>query len=53
MNREYGESVMVRLDRSVHKQLCDARLIPREPLSDCIARILKENSDLKSKVQSK
>jgi hypothetical protein len=50
MNREYGESVMVRMDRSVHEQLCKAKLIPREPLSDCIARILKENDELKAKL---
>ena len=47
MNREYGKTVMVRLDRELHEKLCDMKIIPQEPFNDCIARILIENEKLK------
>jgi len=47
MNREYGKTVMVRLDRKLHEKLCDMKIIPQEPFNDCIARILAENEKLK------
>jgi hypothetical protein len=38
---------MVRIDRKVHEKLCNAKIIPREPLSDCINRLIDENAALK------
>jgi hypothetical protein len=48
MDREYGKTVMVRLDRELHEKLCKMKIIPQEPFNDCIARIISENEQLKS-----
>jgi hypothetical protein len=48
MDREYGNTVMVRLDRKLHEKLCKMKIIPQEPFNDCIARILLENEKLKT-----
>ena len=47
MDREYGNTVMVRLERKLHEKLCKMKIIPQEPFNDCIARILLENEQLK------
>jgi hypothetical protein len=35
--------IMVRMSLNVHDRLVNAKLIPREPLNDCIERLLNDN----------
>jgi hypothetical protein len=56
MNREYGNTIMVRMNRDVHDRLCKLKIIPQEPLNDCILRLIiikeKQNGDINiSKIQ--
>ena len=38
---------MIRVSTEVRELIEESKIIPREPLNDCIKRILKENRDLK------
>jgi hypothetical protein len=46
MNSEIGNTIMVRLERNVHKKVEDMKIIPREPMSDCIMRVFTEYEKL-------
>jgi hypothetical protein len=43
IDREPGGSTMIRVSTEVREMIESAKIIPREPLNDCIKRILKEN----------
>ena len=46
MDREIGNTIMVRLERTTHKKVEDMKIIPRESLNDCIIRVFTEYEKL-------
>ena len=49
MDREVGGSTMIRVSMEVKKMIEDEKIIPREPLNDCIKRGILENRSLKKR----
>lgn len=47
VDREVGGSTMVRVSMDVKDMLDTEKIIPREPLSDCIGRLILELRDLR------
>jgi hypothetical protein len=47
-DREPGGSTMIRVSNEVKDLIEQSKIIPREPLNDCIKRILKENQTFKN-----
>ena len=47
-DREPGGSTMIRVSIEVRDIIEGAKIIPREPLNDCIKRIFKENQTFKN-----
>lgn len=48
IDREPGGSTMIRVSTEVRELIEQSKIIPREPLNDCIKRILKENQTFKN-----
>ena len=46
MDREIGNTIMVRLERNVNKKVEEMKISPREPMSDCIMRVFTEYEKL-------
>lgn len=47
IDREVGGSTMVRVSMDVKDMLDTEKIIPREPLSDCIGRLILELRDFR------
>jgi hypothetical protein len=47
-DREPGGSTMIRVSNEVKDLIEQSKIIPREPLNDCIKRILKENQTFRN-----
>jgi hypothetical protein len=49
IDREPGGSTMIRVSIEVRDMIEAVKIIPREPLNDCLKRIITENQRFKQK----
>jgi hypothetical protein len=49
IDREPGGSTMIRVSWEVRDMIEAVKIIPREPLNDCLKRIIIENQQFKQK----
>lgn len=47
IGRNPGESTMIRISQEVREMIETEKIIPREPLNECIKRLIIENRNLR------
>ena len=50
IGREPGDSTMIRVSLEVRGLIETVKIIPREPLNDCLKRVISENKALKNEI---
>jgi hypothetical protein len=51
IDTEPGGSTMIRVSTEVRELIESVKIIPREPLNDCLKRIIKENQALRAELK--